>query len=368
MAGRARPLDVGVLGYLANRGLGYDAVLLRQALGEIEGVRVSFFPVTDVHLIDRPMRRGRLRPAEVRGEWRWPEAERELDLAAWVREREVVIVLEGFPVEVLAVAVDAGVRIVHVPNLEWIPDREGWRDFLGAADVVVAKTALAGRALRNSGLSNVVDVPWTVPVPIEKPRPTGTPVTFFHAAGAGGSNEVKNPAAVVRAFQAAFSRRDDVRLLLSLQVPAARRKVTLDLTDVRGARNVEVHEGALPRAEFLSLFRRADVGVFPSRMEGFGLPILESLHLGLPVVTVDAPPMNEPVRDGVNGLLVPAVRSGRHRHVPLVEVDPDALAAALGRLADPAFTDRLKAGTAEGLADRARAFRAGLDEVLEKVR
>jgi hypothetical protein len=56
--------------------------------------------------------------------------------------------------------------------------------------------------------------------------------------------------------------------------------------------------------------------------------------------------------------------TGRHRHVPLVEVDREALGAAMRRLADPAETDRLKAGATTGLAERREAFHTGLREIL----
>lgn len=42
----------------------------------------------------------------------------------------------------------------------------------------------------------------------------------------------------------------------------------------------------------------SDLVVVPSLAEGFGLPILESMRLGRPVLTLDAPPMNEINREG----------------------------------------------------------------------
>jgi glycosyltransferase involved in cell wall biosynthesis len=110
----------------------------------------------------------------------------------------------------------------------------------------------------------------------------------------------------------------------------------------------------------LDLVRRSDVAVYPSRAEGFGLPLLESLTLGVPVVTTDAPPMNELVRDGENGRLVGGRFEGRHRHVPLFEVDREALGEAMEALSDPGMVDRLKAGAAAGLEERREGFREGI--------
>ena len=44
--------------------------------------------------------------------------------------------------------------------------------------------------------------------------------------------------------------------------------------------------------------------VFPSKLEGVGLPLLEGMACGLSAIATDAPPMNEFVQDGYNGFLV----------------------------------------------------------------
>lgn len=52
----------------------------------------------------------------------------------------------------------------------------------------------------------------------------------------------------------------------------------------------------LPRvkdSEMLGIYRRARALLFPSAVEGFGFPIIESMAMGTPVVAADLPPMNE---------------------------------------------------------------------------
>ncbi len=73
-----------------------------------------------------------------------------------------------------------------------------------------------------------------------------------------------------------------------------------------------------------------DVFALPSRWEGFGLVLLEAGGCGVPVVATDIAPINEIIRNGCDGLLVPVD-------------DPDALAQAIQRVAlDPALSDRLR--------------------------
>lgn len=77
--------------------------------------------------------------------------------------------------------------------------------------------------------------------------------------------------------------------------------------------------GRLDDADLAVVLSRASAAVVPSRAEGFGLPALEAMALGTPVVVSDAPALVEVT--GGAALVVP-------------REDPAALAAALGQLAD----------------------------------
>ena len=56
--------------------------------------------------------------------------------------------------------------------------------------------------------------------------------------------------------------------------------------------------GYVSRADLDSLYRSADALVFPSRYEGFGLPILEAQNYGLPVICSNVTAMPEVAGDG----------------------------------------------------------------------
>lgn len=56
---------------------------------------------------------------------------------------------------------------------------------------------------------------------------------------------------------------------------------------------VEVIPGYLPEPELLKLYLKANVVTVPSLSEGFSLPIIEAFAAGKPVISLDAPPMNE---------------------------------------------------------------------------
>jgi glycosyltransferase involved in cell wall biosynthesis len=62
---------------------------------------------------------------------------------------------------------------------------------------------------------------------------------------------------------------------------------------------------SLPSEEMLRLYGAADMLVSTSRMESFGLVILEAMAAGIPVVATDVPGHRDLVSDGVTGSLVP---------------------------------------------------------------
>jgi len=63
--------------------------------------------------------------------------------------------------------------------------------------------------------------------------------------------------------------------------------------------------GRLEGKDLAAAYRQADIFVFPSLVEGYGLVLLEAMSFGLPVVTTKVGGIPEIVSDGVEGILVP---------------------------------------------------------------
>lgn len=64
--------------------------------------------------------------------------------------------------------------------------------------------------------------------------------------------------------------------------------------------NIEVIEETVPAP---GLYHLADVYVYPTKLDGLGLTMYESLASGLPVITTDYPPMNEVINNEVGYLV-----------------------------------------------------------------
>ena len=110
----------------------------------------------------------------------------------------------------------------------------------------------------------------------------------------------------------------------------------------------------MPRLEALSAVAGADLFAFASQTETQGLVLAEALAVGLPVVALTAPGVEDSVRDGIDGVLVrPAAPGDTTRDLA------EAIAALAG---DPARRDA-KATLARVGAERFDVARR-IDEVV----
>lgn len=207
--------------------------------------------------------------------------------------------------------------------------RSLWRHALQSADEVVCVSAQVRAQVLSMGRSEAHLVPNGIPVSkLPEPLPSdGHPMVGF----VGRLDRNKR----VEDFIAAAS-------LIRRHQPDARFVVAgggADTVYTEYCRDLaaRLELGKLltflgPVLDAQQVLRALDVLVLPSVLEGHPLVLLEAMALGRPVVATDIPGCREIVRDGVDGLLVPAR-------------NPEAIAAAvIGLLKSP--EERVRLGAA----------------------
>ena len=108
----------------------------------------------------------------------------------------------------------------------------------------------------------------------------------------------KNHSTLIDAHAAVWARHGEPMLVLTGAAGRNHAVVTEHAARTPGV----VHLGWVEEARLASLIASAVAVAFPSRYEGFGLPVLEAMAAGTPVIAAAVTALPEVVRDG--GLLV----------------------------------------------------------------
>jgi glycosyltransferase involved in cell wall biosynthesis len=106
----------------------------------------------------------------------------------------------------------------------------------------------------------------------------------------------KNHELLIRAFATVAAQEHDVVLVLTGGEAQSEDRIRAQIAST-GLRGRVRRTGLIPRQDMLAIVRGAVALTFPSRYEGFGLPALEAMSLGTPVLAGDAAALPEVVGD-----------------------------------------------------------------------
>ena len=167
-----------------------------------------------------------------------------------------------------------------------------------------------------------------------------------------GPDPTKNVESLIEAFSRLP---DDVREAHDLVLAGdfRRRQDIRDRATQKGIANQTIFSGVVSDDALVDLYQHAAVFVFPSRYEGFGLPVLEAMACGCPVISSNASSLPEVAGDAA--LL---------RHPD----DVDGMAQDMEKvLTDSALSDRLRGvGLARAALFSWRRTAAGVVSVYER--
>lgn len=217
-----------------------------------------------------------------------------------------------------------------------------WQNFcmhfpLGAADRLIALSRHEVGVLKRLRLAERkiamiplwVDVPYIESVAYEESLAAGYPSP--HVLFLGQLKERKGYDTLARAMPLVLEKCPTTTFLFAGQNPARAGHLEAICRE-NGSIEKMVLLGQVDEESKVRLMRSADCLVYPTRYESFGLPPLEAMSAGCPVIATDLPVVSEMVRDGENGLLVQPE-------------SPESLAAAIVRLlTEPGLRARLVEG------------------------
>ena len=170
------------------------------------------------------------------------------------------------------------IQNISQANLIWVPSQWG-------------KSVLMDHGLASEKIDVVPEgVAASTFHPFFREQRTKSDNQVFRFLMLGKYEERKGYQQLFYAFENAYGRESGVELMIKADyfIDAEKKHQELiQYIDKRGLKNIRVIHGKMSQQDMLALYTSADVFVFPARAEGWGLPLIEALAVGLPVIATD---------------------------------------------------------------------------------
>lgn len=244
-------------------------------------------------------------------------------------------------------------RNVLIPNPEWMQDGP----YVRRLDAIWSKTGSAMSALQRLGVPTF-EIGFTTPDRRLAWNGRTEPVDWRAALHVAGDNPTKGTLGLVELWQ-----RHPEWPLLTIVTRGKRVVLPPELPP-----NINLICRFVPDQELAALQARCGLHFCLSEVEGFGHTLAEAQSLGVVVVTVDAPPMNEIVTPE-RGVLVPATPFAPMRLGYRYRFDSGALEGQVDRLLGSSQEDLAALGEAgrTWFETNDRAFRQRLIGAVQAV-
>lgn len=172
-----------------------------------------------------------------------------------------------------------------------------WNKYLSLYHGVLCSTRRSYNLVKN--YCNAYYIGWYIDTNLFQPKYNNQEYTFFHNAGWVGANYRKMTPLLIEAFDE-LSKNFNYTLLIHSQLsidkyPQKSQKIINENSKITFIEKTISPPG---------LYSKGKIYIYPSKLDGLGLTLIEALSSGLPAITTNAPPMNEFVLDGYNGFTV----------------------------------------------------------------
>jgi glycosyltransferase involved in cell wall biosynthesis len=197
-----------------------------------------------------------------------------------------------FSIRAFELAKNRGIKTVFYPMIERFPRQESqWQKIANDSTMIACPTMQCYEYFRNLYPEKTIYLRYPINHEYFNFRERKCCMTFLHNAGHGGVGLRKGTREVVIAFN--MVKDDNARLIINSQKPIGYFNSVARL--IEDDKRIEFR--VVNTSNLNALYDDGDVAVQPSKFEGIGLTVPESMACGLPTITTNAAPMNEFVRD-----------------------------------------------------------------------
>lgn len=261
--------NLGILSYKNNSGIGNVAHTFEKYL-EVDNFFIVNFP-------EKSLRKDWLTDRDYLGTNPVYQT-LEQEIREWFNQSKIdklLLIETPFNWKIFDIAKEFGIDVYALIHWECFDHRKEWHK----AKRLISNTKYGVDYVKKLGFDNIEYIPYPVDVEYLQFKQRIKVEKFLYVYGYGGVWDRKNLDAVLEVQQ-----RLQFPLLIKSQVPL----------NIKGER-IEVRVKDID--DYRELYEEGDVLLYPTKFEGLGLEILEAMACGLPVITTDASPMNEFIRE-----------------------------------------------------------------------
>lgn len=316
-----------------NGGLYRDAETIDWALSDNPGLSCSLLLVEDnIYSVDYSKdslkKHSVIRPPVING------VIRELTIENWLAEIDVLIILEALNLSLIDITrrINRVKQILFMPNLEWAviddcsENTRPWKTALqqaGATIVTLARSQSIFNRLTSMGIHSVL-LPWSIPDPViskkRVPFSGNRDLNILFNGGNLGYRNRRGLDIVVSAMKLIDEQKHKINFFIKSNLNNE------DLESLRNIKNINIvinTDFMKDRNELLAIYDQADIVLYPSRFDGFGLSLLEALHRGCYVLATDGEPMSDLVPP--HFLSISSKHAGMVRLAQAYEPSPESI-------------------------------------------
>ncbi|MCF7807271.1 MAG: glycosyltransferase family 4 protein [Candidatus Marinimicrobia bacterium] len=252
-----------------------------------------------------------------------------------LRQINSILILEKIPVYLVKPLLEIkrryNTKIVFMVNHEML-DKSNLSTIKDQVDIVIVKSEVAKKMVHETyegmGIAYLQLPSAIIPNSNRKSEILQQgEIILFHAAGGGG---VLYNGVGRKGTEYLISALDKVDTSYKLILLIQKNNYTKHLIELaKHNNNILVVEKHVNDRLYQKYLESSHLAIYPSKVEGYGLSLIEALSVGVPVVTTDASPMNEIVIDGQNGMCVSATLDDEESEYPIYSINVEALRETL---------------------------------------
>ena len=247
----------------------------------------------------------------------------EKELVTFLNNNDLLFCFEVFPKKQIEAVSKLDIKIFLMINFEYYNIK--FIRYYKLFNFIFLKSKEAYNICKDDGLDNIDYIQWILsdfevcqPSFIDKSKK----IKVLFNGGTGGYLDRRNLESIIKLIQ--NYKDDDVEFTIKMAKKIRRwsnKILNKNLYKLNSDTRVKIIVDDFDRNKYKNFIKSFDINLAPSKFEGYGLTLLESMYVRVPTITLDAAPMNEIILNQKSGICMPCDIVGMLNKQPIYQVD-----------------------------------------------